>query len=219
MRKIGTPLLALKKDSLDKLDGFLFLYIGIATAYFDFLTYPIATLGIPAIFYFCLRHHTDIRNTFCRGVKICFSWAVGYAGMWSGKWLIGSLILGDNVLTAATGALVERSSADSDLLYNIHAALSANIKYFLYTPATAVVLLLVLFLLIVMAKQFRSGHTNVKQTAAIFFPFVILALLPIAWYLVTSQHAVMHYWFTNKGLVVSVFAGLAALTKASPKTA
>ena len=203
--------------TLDRRDGLVFLYIGIATAYFDFLTYPAATLGIPAVFYCCLRQDDSIRNTFCRGVKVCVSWAMGYVGMWAGKWLLGSLILGESVLTAATGALVERSSADSNLLRNIRAALSANIKYFIYTPATAVAVLLALCLFAVLVKRLRSGSTTVRQTAVIFFPFAILAVLPIAWYLVTSQHAVVHYWFTNKGLVISVFAGLAALTKAVHK--
>lgn len=212
---LGSIAVLMLKNTPDRRDGFLFLYIGIATAFFDFLTYPVATLGIPAVFYFCLRKDCSIRNTFCRGVKICFSWAVGYAGMWAGKWGIGSLILGGNVLTAATEALVERSSADSGLLHNIRTALSANIRTFLYTPATVVCCLLVLWLLVVLAKRLLSGTTNIRNTAGILFPFAVLAVLPIAWYLVTSQHAVVHYWFTNKALAVSAFAVLAGLAKAS----
>ena len=216
---LGSIAVLWKEESLDRLDGLLFAYIGIATAYFDFLTYPAATLGIPAVFYFCVRKSSSIRDTFCRGVKICFSWAVGYVGMWSGKWLIGSLILRKNILTVAAGKLVERSSADSNLLHNIHAALSANIKTFLFTPATLAVILLAVFLLFRLAKKLRNGVSGIRETAILFFPFVILALLPIAWYVVTSQHAVIHYWFTNKSLAVSVFAGLAALAMATQKPA
>ena len=218
---LGSIAVLLKKDSLDKLDGFLFLYIGIATAYFDFLTYPVATLGIPAIFYFCLRQDTGIRNTFCRGVKVCFSWAVGYVGMWAGKWLIGSLILGENVLTLALGKLAERSSGktEDNLLHTIRAALSANVRSFLHTPATLILLILAAFLLLQLICTLRAEKRNLAQTGTILFPFVILAFIPLAWYAVTSQHAVIHHWFTHKGLIVSVFAALAALTKASPKTA
>ena len=218
---ISSILLLRKRDSLDKTDGILFLYTGIATAYFDFLTYPVATLGIPAVFYFCLRKNTDLRDTFCRGVKICFTWAVGYVGMWAGKWLIGSLILGQNILALAAGKLAERSSAgevETGLLQNIRAALSANIRSFLHTPATLVILLLAAFLLFLLVKHLRSRDLTWVQTGKIFFPFVILALIPIAWYVVTAQHAVIHHWFTHKALAVSVFAGLAALTKASGKT-
>lgn len=210
---LGSLAVLWKKDSLDRLDGLLFLYIGIATAYFDFLTYPVATLGIPAVFYFSIRKGDDIRNTFCRGVKICFSWAVGYAGMWSGKWLIGSLILNQNILSVAAGKLTERSSADAGLIGNIRAALSANLRSFLHTPATLVVLVLAAVLLVPAVRRIVRKETSLKQSAVILFPFVILALLPIAWYLVTAQHAVIHHWFTNKALMVSVFAGLSALAK------
>lgn len=215
---ISSILILWKRDSLERCDGVLFLYTGIATAYFDFLTYPVATLGVPAIFYFCLRSNSDIRNTFCRGVKICFSWAVGYIGMWAGKWLIGSLILRQNILTLAGEKLAQRSSADaagSDLFHNIHAALSANLRSFLHTPATVLVLALAIVLMYLLAKRLRAKEISWTETEKIFFPFFILALLPIAWYVVSSQHAVIHHWFTHKSLVTSVFAGLAALTKAS----
>lgn len=215
---LGSIAVLWKKPSLDRLDGLLFLYIGIATAYFDFLTYPVATLGIPAVFYFCVREKADIRNTFCRGVKICFSWAVGYVGMWAGKWLIGSLILKQNILSVAAGKLTERSSADAGLVQNIRAALSANLRSFLHTPATLAVLLLGAALLILLVKSLRRKQTNLTRTAVAFFPFVILAIVPIAWYMVTAQHAVIHHWFTNKALVVSVFAGLAGLVKAAKPT-
>lgn len=218
---VSSILLLWKRDSLERLDGILFLYTGIATAYFDFLTYPVATLGIPAVFYFCLRKNTDLRDTFCRGVKICFTWAVGYVGMWAGKWLIGSMILGQNILALAAGKLAERSSAgevETGLLQNIRAALSANVRSFLHTPATLVILLLAAFLLFLLVKHLRSRDLTWVQTGKIFFPFVILALIPIAWYVVTAQHAVIHHWFTHKALAVSVFAGLAALTKATKKT-
>lgn len=212
---LGSLALLLKQDSLEKSDGLLFLYIGIATAYFDFLTYPVATLGIPAVFYFCIWKCTGIRDTFCRGVKICFSWAVGYVGMWSGKWLLGSLILKQNILSVAAGKLTERSSADAGLIGNIRAALSANLRSFLHTPATLAAILLAVILLVLLIRELQKKRTGLKQVAVSFFPFAILAIVPIAWYMVTAQHAVIHHWFTNKALAVSVFAGLAALAKAA----
>lgn len=212
---LGSLAVLWKKDSLDKLDGLLFLYIGIATAYFDFLTYPAATLGIPAVFYFCIRRSNEIRSTFCRGVKICFSWAMGYGLMWSGKWLIGSLILKKNILSVAAGKLTERSAADAGILGNIRAALSANLRSFLHTPAVLVVLLLGAVLLILAIRKILKKQAALCQCAATVFPFVILAIIPVAWYMVTAQHAVIHHWFTHKALAVSVFAALAALAKVS----
>lgn len=215
---LGSLVILWKKDRLNKIDGLLFLYIGIFTAYFDFLTYPVATLGIPAVFYFCLRNNTDIRSTFCRGVKICFSWAIGYGLMWSGKWFLGSLILRTNILAVASGKLTERSSADAGLIGNIRAALSANLRSFLHTPVTLVFLVLAFILLLAAVRKIAKKQISVRQCAAAIFPFCVLAFLPVAWYLVTAQHAVIHHWFTHKALAVSVFAGLSALSSISGNT-
>lgn len=215
---LGSLAVLWKKDTLDRVDGILFLYIGIATAYFDFLTYPAATLGIPAVFYCCVRRDSDIRNTFCRGIKVCFSWAMGYGLMWAGKWLVGSLILKQNILSVAAGKLTERSSADSGLMDNIRAALSANLRSFLHTPATLAVLVLGAVLLVLVVRKIVKKQISVRQCAVLIFPFAILAFVPIAWFLVTAQHAVIHHWFTHKALAVSVFAGLAALAKVSKTT-
>ena len=51
---IGASLIILQRDGLTKdfrQDLFLFLFCGILTAYLDFLTYPIATLGLPLSFW------------------------------------------------------------------------------------------------------------------------------------------------------------------------
>ena len=215
---LGSIAILLAKDHLDQKDGLIFLYIGIAAAYFDFLTYPAATLGIPAVFYCCVRKNSPVRDAFCRGVKVCFAWGVGYGLMWAGKWLFGSLILRKNILAIASDKVTERSSGDGNMLHNIHAALSANIKTFLHTPVSILVFLLAVIFCIVLLRQLCRKQQTVCYAASVIFPFLVLAVVPIAWYLVTSQHAVIHYWFTNKALMVSVFAGLAALVKATEKT-
>ena len=218
---IGSIAVLWDSDSDRHCEGLIFLYIGISTAYFDFLTYPAATLCIPAVFCFCIRNDRCIRDTFCRGVRICFSWALGYVGMWAGKWLLGSLILRQNILTIAADKLSERSSAgfsDSSLLHSIRAALSANLRSFLHTPATLAVALLALVFLLLLAKKLHKNTISIRRSTEVFFPFVVLAILPIAWYMVTAQHAVIHHWFTNKALAASVFAGLAALSQASSKS-
>jgi hypothetical protein len=215
---MGSIAVLLARDHLDQKDGLIFLYIGIATAYFDFLTYPAATLGIPAVFYCCVRKDSPVRDAFCRGVKVCFAWGVGYGLMWAGKWLFGSLILRKNILAIASDKVTERSSGDGNMLHNIHAALSANIKTFLHTPVSILVFLLAVIFCIVLLQQLCRKQQTVRHAASVIFPFLVLAFVPVAWYLISSQHAVIHYWFTNKALMVSVFAGLAALVKATEKT-
>lgn len=207
-----------KRNDLDQADGFLFLYLGIATAYFDFLTYPIATLGVPAVLYFCIRKADSFRNTFCRGTKICFSWGVGYLGMWSSKWLIGSLITGKNILAEASAKVAERSSVGSvsdGLLKNMYVALSVNIKAFIRTPAIVLLAVLLCILLLSAIQHCRKHQYSVTCAAKVLFPFAILACLPVFWYLGTTNHSIIHGWFTNKALIVSAFSATAALARLS----
>ena len=54
--------------------------------------------------------------------------------------MLGSLVTGTNVLMTASDKLAERSSANIDanenLLLNMYAAVSVNVKHFIETPAT-----------------------------------------------------------------------------------
>lgn len=214
---LGSIALLLAKESLQEKAAFIFLYLGICTAYFDFLTYPIATLGIPAVFYFCLQDLRKPAETFCKGVKICFSWGFGYGVMWAGKWVVGSIITGKNVLAEAASKITERSSAniavDESFLSNAYAALSANIKFFLKTPATPVYALCIIVLLVILVLGWKKKQFTLSDAGRILFPFFILACLPPVWYMVTTNHSIIHYWFTGKALCVSVFASLCALIK------
>ncbi len=214
---LGVIAVLLSEKQPEGKDAFVFLFIGIATAYFDFLTYPIATLGIPAAFYFVVRHRMSVKEAFCKGVKLCFAWGFGYAAMWAGKWFIGSLITGRNILTIATAKLTERSSlnvaAGESLLFNMRVALGVNVKAFLRTPAALLLLIAAAAALAVLIAGYKKHRFRVGDMAVSFFPFVILAVMPLVWYAFTANHSSIHYWFTNKALVVSVFAALCAPVK------
>ncbi len=215
---LGSIAVLLMKDRLDETEAVIFLFIGIATAYFDFLTYPIATVGIPAVFYCCLKEKLTVKEALGKGIKVCFCWGFGYVAMWAGKWVIGSILTGQNVMAKAAEKLLERSSvaagSENSAILDIRIALGENIKFFLRTPATLLLAAAVLVLLVLVALAIGKKRITVKETAVVFFPFVVLAVLPLVWYGATSNHSSIHCWFTNKSLMVSVFAGLAALVKA-----
>jgi len=214
---IGSITLLLMKDRLEAKEAYIFLFLGIATSYFDFLTYPMATLGVPAVLYCCMRQRTTAGETLFKGIKLCFSWAVGYIGMWAGKWLLGSLVIGGNVLSAATEALTERSSltgvqGDNPIL-NLYVSLMVNVKSFITTPVTLLMAVAVIVLLVLLIRTMRKHKPAFVDLVRGLFPFVVLACLPLVWYLATTNHSIIHYWFTNKALIVSVLAAMCALVK------
>ncbi|MBQ6719137.1 MAG: hypothetical protein IJN20_02155 [Oscillospiraceae bacterium] len=214
---IGGIVVLLAKERLDSADCVLFLYLGIATSYFDFLTYPMATLGVPAVFYFLLHKTSPIRETFQRGFRICFSWGFGYVTMWAGKWIVGSLVTGTNVLLKASDKIAERSSANisinENLLLNMYAAVSVNVKYFIQTPAMLLLCVFLLIVLIYLIRQWKNVHIAPVYITQTTFPFFVLAIMPVVWYMATTNHSTIHYWFTGKALIVSVFSASCALIR------
>lgn len=212
MMTLGSICLLLLKDQLDQWEAFIFLYIGIATAFFDFLTYPIATLGIPALFYCLIRGKMNISQALQRGIKVCFSWGFGYGVMWAGKWAVGSLITGVNIFESALSKVAERSSMNAGPEYGIYDSLYSNLLAFLRTPVAILAFALAFALLVRFLFQLRHSRPKLSEMAAMTFPFLILAFLPIIWYVVTANHSTIHYWFTHKALVVSAFAGLSCLS-------
>ena len=87
-----------------------FLIIGILTSYFDFLTYPITTLGIPLCCYFLLESDR-LWNNIKRLTGFSVSWAIGYAGMWAAKWVIADLTLHTGTIKDAIWSIIGRTEA------------------------------------------------------------------------------------------------------------
>ena len=64
------------------------------------------------------------------------------------------------------------------------------------------VVLLVLIILI-LVKKLKD-----KKTIAASLPIGLVALYPYIWYLVMSNHSQIHYWYTYRNQVLTLFAGL-----------
>ncbi|MFR5854389.1 MAG: hypothetical protein ACLUE8_08710 [Lachnospiraceae bacterium] len=87
-----------------------FLLTGMATSYFDFLTYPIASLGMPLIVWLLLHRDETARTRLGRMVRCGLCWALGYAGMWAGKWALALLYGSEGFWSTLVGSLEVRMS-------------------------------------------------------------------------------------------------------------
>ena len=83
----------------------LFFVIGMVTNFFDLLTAPLLTLGIPLIVIiaqnYSAKDNASLPEQFRYIFKHSISWGVGYALCWISKWAIGSLILKTNIFEDA----------------------------------------------------------------------------------------------------------------------
>ena len=187
----------------------LFLSMGIATAYFDFLTYPLAVYGLPMTVWLLLSQDRSGEEHLADVVRGGIFWCVGYGGMWAGKWALAALLAGEASFSDALWAIALRTSvmdAGGAIRYGVLGTLLTNILAFCYTP----LLFLVLWLLLSRLRRTRAAGSGEDASRAM--PFLVLAVLPLLWYAVLRNHSAIHFCFTNKALSVTLFALLSAVT-------
>lgn len=213
-------LIILISDDLNIKPNYIFLFIGICVAFFDFLTYPIATFGFPMIIYLSCNEEKKLEDKLFCLVKCGVFWLFGYGLMWFSKWVIASLTTDEKAISYAFKAFAYRTSNTSpeghrhSVLYVIY----NNVLAFFKTPFTIAVLI---FILIIIVKIYKNeSFDKIKKASLLYYfaPYGILAILPILWYCFATDHSAMHYWFTNKSLIVSLFSILVFLVNLEKKS-
>lgn len=189
-----------------------FLLIGMMTSFIDFLTYPIASFGMPFLLLMLLRKDNDKQaKTF---VQLGIWWVVGYFGMWAGKWLIAGLFGGEeyfwyNLLsTIDTRSSMESASIPLSYMDVLGSVMSVFAKkpYLLLGGGIAIGCGVSMY-------RSRGNRKVLKPSYALLMALV--SVLPFLWYLGTSNHTYNHAFFTSRGLIVTVFGLLCLITGAT----
>ena len=193
------------KEARDRLPLF-FAAVGCAASFFDLLTWPLASCGIPFCLLLCMDN-SHFKKKLCLLFVCLASWFVGYGGMWAGKWIIAA-VFGDAgaIRTALTIAFFRSSMADeAGYAFSCLDVTARNLAH-LISPATMAAAIYVLAVAVALGRKrgglrgwFADGRWN-------FAPLAVLALLPFLWYLAVGNHSYVHHWFTYRTLVVSAFA-------------
>lgn len=191
----------------EKLDAaklcILFEIGGIAEAYFDFLTYPIVSLGIPLILFFSLDADTQytIKARIIQFFSICFSWCLGYAGMWAGKWMIAELFTSESSLSIAFSKIQQRSShVNGTIEFNLLSTLRENLFYYRNS-----VIILFIFAVLAAAVVLYIKCGVKKPSGSLVLPLVLCCIMPLAWYQLAMEHSYTHACFTYRGLAVAIY--------------
>ena len=196
----------------DRLTG-LFLYAGIATAYFDFLTYPAATFGVPAILALSLMRGETAEEKLAFLVRAGLGWCFGYAGMWALKWGIASLLTDENVILDAWNNIRLRTShampGNAPAISTASCLRMVTVGFFrspLAVPAA-------LYAAVMIFRLVRRRRTWEKEGLRIVLPYLLVGLLPFVWFCLTVNHSYVHYYFTCRALCVSILALLVCLAE------
>jgi hypothetical protein len=191
---------------------YYFLVVGIATSYFDFLTYPLATLGIPMAFLCCLESSDGVCQDLKKIVLLSVVWGCGYVGMWASKWGLASIFTEQNVIQNAIETLLLRTS-HTDGTTGQFSLLEMYIRHFKGFAKNPVMVVAVIYLGYCFLRIIRN-KVNLAHGVVIFGT---IAVMPIVWYFVASNHSFIHWWFTCKGLVITAFSGMCMFSNGSKK--
>lgn len=188
---IGSLLVVKHKESANF--GLLFFVISSLTCYFDLLTTPLLTLGIPLTVMLSLKREDEFsfKDNLIEISKLILLWGLGFALTFGTKWALASLILGQNIFSDAYEVSLYRMEAEQFTRWE---ALTKNFGMLnLWMISIAAVVLLLLSII----NRLKISYKKVIL-------FLIIGLMPYVWYLLLANHSYLHWWFTYRLQAITV---------------
>ena len=187
-------------NRLDK--PLLFFVTGSVTSFFDILTTPLLTLGMPlALLLLLIYKERDDRwlSGFGTMASTSVAWSVGFFLTWFLKWVIATLFTAENVILDGFNAFLYRSGGMEDYTRG-----DAVVENFNMLPWPLVIALLSILVVLAIVRFNKQGW----KVATLL---LLLGCMPCLWYLFVANHSYLHWWFTYRLQAVTLFSILTAV--------
>lgn len=183
-------------QSLSKITMFFFI-TGIFTAYFDLLTIPLITLGLPLIVFMILQgeERKSMWEILKSIVILCMFWLIGYGSAWAAKWALTIILAEPAALNGVIETIKMRTSTDECTRWD------SIVRNFNLLPLSGLIVICT-FLLLVTLLSFN------KKGVPLAILFLIVGLMPYGWYWILSDHSYLHAWFTYRAQIISMSCGM-----------
>ena len=200
----------------DPANSALLLFVsGILTNFFDMLTAPLLTLGIPLILILALPGNNEREKPFINRITAIFthsvSWGAGYALCWAAKWAIGTLILGMDVFEDAMKTAKFRVGGNESFPLDRAQMFRSNFDTYFFAKGHKPAVFIGLAILLLIILLAISHRKNWEKT---FFPILIVGIFPYVWFFVFANHSQLHYFYTYRIQAITLFSVFAALGSA-----
>jgi hypothetical protein len=166
---------------------------GCLTAYFDVLTTPIFTCGLPLIVYISAKTDENFKKRVTTLLLFSMLWAAGYGLMWFSKWTLATLFTDINALKDGFNTFLYRTSSEDFSRFEVIKQIFSMQHTFFLCLIITLLLPLVLFFF-----NKKEIETNLLLS--------IVGIYPFLWYLFAAQHSIWHDWFTYRTLAVFIIA-------------
>ncbi len=178
----------------------IFLFSGIATAFWDLLTAPTITLTFPLALLCLLTSEKPLRRLF----RCILFWGLGYAGMWLGQWIIAWIVNGQSFLQSLIDTIHSRSGNTAGIYHFTRSSMVLkNLLHMLNNPYldAAIGLYGIGALVYAFLKRPRGARFSLRN----LLPLLVIPLIPLAWLFLLANHAWFHTAFTYRNVVPCVF--------------
>ena len=172
-----------------------FMIIGGVTCFFDFLTVPIVTLGMPLLIYILLNEDKTPKELFINIIKYCFSWGSFFILVWITKWILVDLIYSRNLINTVFEQFLYRSNGSIYENPNLWFILYENI---FMTRNTLVYSFDIVVILLVIKYIKLGGYKNIKLNIKYSMLYILIGMFGILWYCLLQQHSDQHFFFTYR---------------------
>ena len=187
----------------------VFLVIGAFAAFFDLLTTPLITLGMPLLLLLWQRaKKTDVmlRNELAFITATSITWGFGYGFTFAFKWVLATLVTGKDIIADGMNQLGFRMSGSGNSAFTISQVLMRNLRGILslrleetFFPLICGCILATLILAILLD---RTALARVPRV----LPMLLVGAFPYAWYCLLRNHSRIHNWFTFRVQMITVMA-------------
>jgi len=176
----------------------LMFVTGSLTTFFDLLTCPMLTWGLPMCTYLLLNARQQADQSLGRGLGTwtlaSALWAVSYGVTWVSKWGIATLLTKENIIRDGMSQFAVRSSESDEITR--WGAVVQNFGVIHWQPVFIVFIVLLVLLVL------RFNRSLLKSSLLC----LLTTLPPLLWYMATANHCYLHSWFTYRSLAVVLAA-------------
>lgn len=199
----------IEKYDISKFRMHLFL-TGMFANYFDFLTTPLLTVGVPIFLYYLYwnkkkNSKKSVKEDLKMIVTSSLMWILGYGLAWGAKWVIYDLIYHEGLIQSAISQVAHRTSGNREELGQV------LLEYFSFVIPFSWFAIFAFFTVIVLInskKQFILKERAFTKAVINVVPLIVIACMPIAWTFVLQNHTAFHSVFTYRIYILFVMAVL-----------
>ncbi len=194
-----------KNEKLKKYYPCVFLASGTLTAFFDLLTFPLISLGLPLVTVLLFNLKTprkkfNMKKTIFELIKYCVIWGACYGATYFIKWVFTSILLNENTIAIAIEQFFFRTGVNGEVEFKRTEMLDT--LFTTYYGKIGLALLILWLIAVVAVMIIKKKQFDWKKSVL----FLAIAILPYVWYLVLANHSYWHFWMTYRIQAISLFA-------------